>query len=437
MRHFYCKCCLCLSFLLFISGCQPKVYLMPAPIGLETDSDFFLLSEDRTDENLLYTLYATNRIPFNKFNNSTGYSIFPTQKLEFGFLVYQVGDDGTTWEDLEKESLKRERSEELLLSQVYIKPTTVYDGDDDIYRTSERGEGFFDMIDQELERSFDKDITVYVHGANTNFYRATAMGASFFHFTGHNSVLLTFSWPSAESLFQYGIDVMHAKETIPAFGRLLEILATHTKARKINIIAYSAGAQVVAPGLAYLHDLYPADSTNDLKERLRIGEVYFAAPDTAFKAFVERYLKFSDIVDRTTVTLNLNDRVLFLAAMQNGVSSLGRPDGRELSEEALTTLREALKTVELDVIDAGGSEALNVGVSHDYWYNNPWVSNDLLLLLLFNASPEERGLVKRLDKFDGNLYYFPGDYADKIPALLEQQKEKLNMNASLERVENE
>lgn len=88
-------------------------------------------------------------------------------------------------------------------------------------------------------------------------------------------------------------DVLHAQQSVPAFSRFIELLATHTKARNINILAYSAGAQIVAPGLAYFSEKYPDESKAELKKRLRIGEVYFAAPDTSFKPFVERYLMWA------------------------------------------------------------------------------------------------------------------------------------------------
>lgn len=408
---------------------------MPAPVGIEPSGGFFLLSEENIDENLLYTLYATNRIPFNKLDDSTGYSIFPSDTLEIGFLVHSVGDGGMSWDELYTESLKKKRDKDLLLTQLFVKPMTEYHKDANLEKTSDRAAGFFVRLNETLEKTFDKDITVYVHGANSNFYRATAQGAQFFHFTGHNSIILSFSWPSAENLLKYKTDVLHAKKTVPAFARLLEILALHTKARNINIIAYSAGAQVVAPGLAYLRDLYPELSSEELKQKFRLGEVYFAAPDTAFKPFSERYLKFRDIVKRTTISLNHNDRILLLAAVQNGMSRLGRPDTSELSESEAEVILEAMGRTDFDVIDAGGSKALNIGKGHDYWYSNPWVSTDLLMLLIFNASPEERGLVEYKGERHAIVYHFPDDYDAKIPALLKIQKEKMRRKNLLHKEE--
>ncbi len=425
MKRFPFKAFLLLLLLPFLSGCQPKVYLMPAPVGIVSNSQFFLLSEENIDENLLYTLYATNRIPFDKINDSTGYTIFPSDTLELGYQIHSVGEDDMSWNELYGESLSSERKKDLLLTQQFVKPMAMYHKDDDLLKVSDKAKGFFHEVNAALDHSFIKEITVYVHGANSNFYRATAQGAQLFHYTGHNALVLTFSWPSAENLFKYKVDVLHAKKTIPAFAHLLEILSLHTKAEHINIIAYSAGAQVVAPGLAYVHDQYPNLSSTELKKRLRIGEVYFAAPDTAFKAFVARYLKFRDIVDRTTIALNGNDRILLLAAMQNGMSSLGRPDASELDDTEMQKILAAMATPDLDVIDVGGSRALNVGGGHDFWYSNTWVSTDLLMLLFFNASPEERGLVGGISKSGVDMFYFPDDYLEVIPSLMQKQKERV------------
>ena len=84
----------------------------------------------------------------------------------------------------------------------------------------------------------------------------------------------------------------------------------------------------------------------------------------------------------------------------------------------------ALETPQLNVLNVGDSEALNLGSAHNSWYSHPWVSNDLLLLLLFNADPEERGLKSRYSEYGAKLYYFPHDYEEKIRQLIIDQKEE-------------
>ena len=403
-----------LSAGLIISGCQSKVYLMPSPVGLEPDGELFTQTVDLHDENLLYTLYATNRAPLDPENPSKGYSIFPADSIRVGWTVYRVGDEGMSWEEILEESLKDERSQDLLLTNEFTRETASHDIDVEAQQISSKEYGYFNEINTLLDRTFDKDILVYVHGANSNFYRASAQGAQLFHFTGHNTLVLTFSWPSAESLLKYKTDVHHARITIPAFAALIDLLATHTKARNINILAYSAGAQMVAPGLVYLRNSSPDESVEQLRKRLRIGEVYFAAPDIDFKPFIEGYLDFRGIVERTTINLNKKDSVLRFSAIQNGVSRLGRPDVSELDEVEARAVIEAMKTPKLNILDVGDSAPLNIGSAHDSWYSHPWVSADLLLLFLFNLDPLERGLEEHRHESSAKTYRFPEDYQTKI-----------------------
>ncbi len=409
---------------ILLSGCQPKVYLMPMPVAIRSDTNIFNMREDNKDENLLYTLYATNRLPRDTSDNSKGYTIFPSDTLELGYVIYRIGARDMTWDELFAQSTQPNREKKLLLSQEYIREMAKYAKDDDLRHTSARANGFFDNINKILADGIDQDLTIYVHGANSNFYRATAQGAQYYHYTGQNSIVITFSWPSAENLLKYKTDVLHARQTVSTFIRLLETLAYHTKAKKINILAYSAGAQVAAPALAALPALYPELSAKELKNRLRIGEVYFAAPDTALKPFLERYLKFNDIVERTTININSNDTVLRLASLLNRTSRLGRPDIRELDDNEIKKIIDLTQTPKLNILDLGGSEALKLGGAHDSWYSHPWVSNDLLLLFLFNATPEERGLTAQYNKAGLKIYLFPPNYDSHIKQLIDEQKEE-------------
>lgn len=414
---------LCLP-ILFLAGCQPKVYLMPPPIGLEPDTNFFNLTENNKDDNKLYTLYATNRIPHNLSTKHDGYTIFPSDNLRLGYVVHTVGGDNTTWEELRQKSLSRQRDEDLLISLQDVHESLYVEDGEPLSLISPTGKDFFLEINKRLETTADKDITIYVHGANSNFYRATSQGAQYFHFTGHNSIVLTFSWPSAENILKYKTDVMHAKKTVPAFARLLELLALHTTARNINILAYSAGAQVAAPGLVYLRNAYSELDPDMLRERFRIGEVYFAAPDIETESFVERYLRFKDIVQRTTISANVNDSVLRFARLHTGKSRLGRPDELEITAVEKQIIYASSKSGIFDILDIEGSQSLQAGTSHNFWYNHPWVSTDLLLLMLLNYPPEKRGLVSYQTEYGMEVWHFLEDYESRLQVVLDELREK-------------
>ena len=79
---------------------------------------------------------------------------------------------------------------------------------------------------------------------------------------------------------------------------------------------------------------------------------------------------------------------------------------------------------QMDLLGISGSEALHAGGAHDSWYNHPWVSNDVLALLLFNASPLERGLEEHWHDDGSRSYRFPPDYESRFRAIADENKEE-------------
>ncbi len=393
---------------------------MPPPIGLQPGTSFYDLAQNNKDDNRLNTLYATNRIPHTLFIENDSYTIFPSDDLRVGVVTHSVGGDADTWEDFYEKSLSRERKDGLLISMQKVDELLTIEEDQPIDTVITRDQKILDKINEVLTRTADKDITIYVHGANSNFYRATAQGAQYFHYTGHNSLVLTYSWPSAENLFKYKVDVLHASKTVPAFTRLLEFLALHTSARNINILSYSAGAQVVAPSLVLLRENHADLDVNAIKNKYRIGEVYFAAPDIELQSFGFRLDKFKDIVGRITISSNMKDSVLRHAQRFTGKSRLGRPSADEITLDERDILRSMSQSDILDIIDIKGSYSLKAGTSHSFWYSHPWVSNDLLLMMLLHLSPEERGLVSSQVENGLTVYHFPENYEERVRELVDE-----------------
>ena len=90
---------------------------MPSSVGIQADGVLFDLTEGSTNDNFLYTLYATNRQPMETNNKSDHYSIFPSEILKIGFVVHRVGEGDISWDEIYSESLKTKRSKELLLTR--------------------------------------------------------------------------------------------------------------------------------------------------------------------------------------------------------------------------------------------------------------------------------------------------------------------------------
>ena len=69
-----------------------------------------------------------------------------------------------------------------------------------------------------------------------------------------------------------------------------------------------------------------------------------------------------------------------------------------------------------------GLEILNVNpdlmpelaaTSHTFWYDDPWVSNDVLLTLLFNLRPADRELDESVTDAGKRYWSFPENYPER------------------------
>ena len=386
---------------------------MPTPVAMRSgELDPFKANPNLERNNLIRVFYATNRLPNE---GEPGYSRRYDDTIRFGEAVLSIGDEAKPWEWLHFGSTVGERDADWKIQLKQVEEQAVLGANDSFEDLSPGQKRFFDELNAQIDASLHRDLTVYVHGANNNFYRATAQAGQYRHFTGYNSVVLTFAWPSAEHLLRYGADVRNAAATVPVFARLIEMLARYSTADHINILAYSAGAMVASPGLATLRTLHENQPLEELRRQLRLGEVYFAAPDIDLKRFVQDLNRFKGMTCNVTVTINLNDSVLALSQAHQGTSRAGRPDLQELSEEETRWIMQATHGADLDVIDVNNDEIPDFRTgSHSFWYSNPWVSSDVLAQFLYHAGPQARGLVERFTKGGDSMWYFPSDYPQRV-----------------------
>ena len=217
-------------------------------------------------------------------------------------------------------------------------------------------------------------------------------------------------------------------------------VAKHSSASKINILAYSAGATLTSEALAILGE----DTTNPdrqaYKDALRIGTLYFAAPDTDFDDWVKQYRSYQDIVDNVTVTINMKDSILAMAQEDRSAratkswqdeastkSRLGRPDMDEISTADAEWLLAQTKTSKLDVLIIEPSKIPGIDKgSHDFWYTSPWVSTDAMMDINLHASPANRGLAEHQTKRGTHIWYFPDDYEQRVTKAINELNDENN-----------
>jgi esterase/lipase superfamily enzyme len=436
---------LVLLTLLLLAGCQSTVHLMPTPVAMQSGKhDPFTKTPERERSSNITVGYATNRLPLGA-KKSRFYTRDFDQNIRMGLAEVRIGAGDQSWEDIHQLSIKGAEKHESLLSLQQVWEQGVLKEDDSLETLPPELQDLFLRFSEAIEDSATREITIYVHGANNNYYRTAAQAAQYRHFTGRQVVVVLYSWPSAESIIRYGTDIRHIMKTVPTFVRFVKLLAKHTSARKINILAYSAGATLTTKSLAVLgRDTSQADRET-YRKSLRLGAIYFAAPDTDFDDFVEEYRSYQDIVDNVTMTMNQYDSVLGIAMTEHrsqnedtlnlttqqrsGKSRLGKPDIDDLTGEQASWILEQTQRPDFTVIDIDPKTIPGIAKgSHDYWYQSPWVSTDALLDLNFHALPEDRGLTSVTTPKGARIWYFPADYETRVDEALDRLSEKILQN---------
>lgn len=407
-----------LAGLLVLGGCQPDVRLMPSPLAF-TKQEAPLAPELRLARNApdVSIFYVTNR-QRETGGASAVYTTSRGEHLHFGLAHLRIGD-GLSAEDVERLSRTTSSSRRPPVRLLRMEELA-----DLAPREDAAGEGplaaFFERVEAALARSSTQDLIVYVHGANTPIRRATAHAAQFHHFTGRQAVMLIFVWPSLERVRSYLEDMRQARASGPVFARVLELLAARTRARHIDVLAYSAGAEVASVGMAAVGAPREGESRAEQKARGRLGQVYFAAPDTGTRDFVTNLGQYADLVERVSLSANMSDAALVLAQGKHRESRAGRPDRGELSEEATRFLIEASQRLRMDLIEVDPRVIPGLNTrSHGFWYTSPHVSNDVMAAFIPRYSPQDRALERR--ETPGGLVYwtFPPDYTQRVTALLQ------------------
>ena len=233
--------------------------------------------------------------------------------------------------------------------------------------------------------------------------------------------MMFYAWPTGENFFRYSRDLHNAQATAPVFARFIRLLSKYTDAERINILAYSAGTQLVTDALAFLGSNAEELDREAYSDKLRLGSIYLVGGDVELNGFTRSLRQFVDLTENVTITINEEDFVLKLSKLFSRKSRAGSPDIEELDDEMIDWSVALSRTDNYDVIYIDPGVIPDVGVrSHDYWYTSSWVSSDALLLLNFRGSPLERGLEPVESSRGYELWTFPSDYHKKIATSLEQ-----------------
>ena len=388
------------------------VPLMPTPVlytELNTSPLEHIPEEEQWNPRKVY--YATIRERESDLQ-TIHYSNQPSERVSVGLALIGFGGDHMTWSDLQEASRQEEREESVDLSIAGILEAGSFHPADPAGTQSGPLYWLTNDLNLSISGSRDPDLLIYVHGAKVNFYNACAFAAQLDHFLGRDMTSMAFSWPTRQNIIAYasGSDVKRAYNAAESFATILELLAEQTEARRIHIVAWSAGSRVVTSAVSLLRNRHPDLSARELEQTFRIGTLYFAASEIPRDEFIRSLPDLDDLARRIVVTVSSHDSALKQAKRFMGgdirLGQLGGPLSKEEQHRILNT--ESLEIIDLSL--AGEDRGFDI-TGHRYWFDHSWASTDLILSLRTDLNPLERGL---LETEYPVLWGIPSDYPERL-----------------------
>jgi len=417
-----------------LAACAKKpvneIFLMPAPDVYDAGAiDPFTDTDPIKQIPYGGILYATDREPSSGEGKEAHYLNKRGFVLRLGVGKIELGDENITWEEARKISLLKNRAANYPLKVNEIEEIGILAGSYSVFNrpqnlgpeASEPEKLYADKINEKLVQSARKDIYIYVHGYKVVFENPLLVASELWHFLGYDGVFIAYSWPSTPKNLAYFSDLETTSLSAYNFRIFLEYLARETKAENIHIIGYSAGTRLVINGLGQLAFMYKDETKEAFRKYLRIGHVILTASDFDRQLYGS-YINdgILDVAKDTTIYLSELDSALSLSKWIFNRQRLGQMwADRKLPDGLAELLWQADDLYFVDVSDV---EKAATGNGHAYFRNSPWVSSDILATLMYDLSPEERGL---FHSQEWPIWQFPKDYITKLTAKLVERNPAL------------
>jgi len=386
------------------SGCATggrpyEVTLMQAPEVYDKGNiDPFVDNDPIGREACPEILYATDRAPaapddklYAYYSNRRGHVVrLGVADIEFGY------DESTTWEEARRVSLLKNRTQDYHLKVASVEEfgplaRTIRPFDEDIEASEVPGDRFIAEIDRRLARSASKDVYIYVHGYKVDFENPLLVASELWHFLGYHGAFIAYSWPTTAKRLAYFSDIENARASARALRQLVVYISEKSQADRIHILGYSAGTRLVSRLLADIGLLSYGLSDEEVRRRIKLGHVILSGSDLD-RAIVGGYILDGALRAPASVAIYASntDKALGVSRFvfsQHRAGQLG--DISDIGPSALGFFRN---TDKLRLIDVSNAEGSRNGNGHAYFRATPWVSSDILVTLLYDLAPADRGV---------------------------------------------
>jgi esterase/lipase superfamily enzyme len=396
-----------------------QIFLMPAPdVYIDGQIDPFVDNDPISRGVQPTILYATDRAPSTESEKKKNpfYSDARGGVLRLGLAETKFGlDEDITWEEARRISLLKNRTDQypIELSNINefgVLAESIDAFDSGVEGDDEPGRRFAEAINKRLAISRTKDVYIYVHGYKVTFENPVLVAMELWHFLGYNGAFIAYSWPSTPKTLAYFEDLDDAVNSARYLRTLILYIADHTDAEKIHVLGYSAGTRAVTRMLADFGMYGWFMDKEAIDQRLKLGNIILVGSDVD-RQILGGYLLDGAlrIPEAITIYQSSGDSALGLSKWVFGRNRTGQVVDDGLIDPNIVAFFEEHPNLRLvDVTDAEGGTS---GSGHSYFRTSPWVSSDVLMTLMYNLAPADRGLVMSEQE---PIWTYPADYVEKL-----------------------
>ncbi len=340
-------------------------------------------------------LYVTDREPAPTERRPVWYGFNRSPSQAYGLCEVRFGD-GLTWDELaaQTSTARRTRAIPIGVGRVTelgrlpsVNQTLFYDDqagvlNEDPQITRERfqkRDDFYRVLGERLALTPKKEVFVFVHGVANSFGDAMFAIAQLWHFAGRQGVPIVYSWPAgAPGLLRgYTRDRESGEFTVFHLKSFLVALGKAPGVEKVHLIGHSRGTDVVITALRELHIAFTAAGLRT-RDELRLANLMLAAPDLDAQVMSQRFTaeRVNLAARRTTMYVSRYDKAIGLADwLFRSWRRIGQLRFDDIPEASRRTLENIPGFTIIDVTFR------SAGHGHSYFYDDPRVASDVILLL--------------------------------------------------------
>ena len=257
---------------------------------------------------------------------------------------------------------------------------------------------FLDGINEQLARSREQDLLLFVHGFNVSFDSAVIRTAQIALDMPFNGAVVAYCWPSQGGVFKYATDEPINKKSVAPFVAFLTALRAGVPAEtRINIVVHSMGNRIVMEALHEMAQASPPGTGSN--PRKPFANVALCAPDVGRSDFQMWAPGVVSQADRVTLYANSSDTAL--------IASKQLHQERRAGDAWEPETAPGIETIDCSRIDL-------TLMGHSYYGSNTDVLSDLFMLLKEDLPAARRPHLTRLPTDSGDSLF---QFSATAPAL--------------------